>query len=469
MWLAVGCLGILLSAWPASAQMTGVQKLLAAQTEFRVCAAPDDLPFSNRERQGFDNRIAQLLADAQGKKLSYTWWTAPRGMVSQTLNRWDCDVVMGVPADYELTSNTDPYYCSTYVEVTAASRPAPPLFAGASAERVGVLVSTPPLDLMLRHHVMPRVYLPAQDQGSNAGQIVRDVAAGRLDVGLVWGPVGGFFAARESTALNVTRMPRSTGSARLAFPISIGVRHGDHERLVQLNRLIHTRTDQIKAILRSYGVPLVENSGECIPRRSQNLTAFPEGPAAPMSAATYLRVSDSTHGPSVFDASSPRGGTFFVAAGAPNQSDRPAPAVDPQPTGNSAQNSCNGIKTLADVAKLDGAAESSKPYTVRGGKVDNDTYVGWTRFAVFCERCHGPGGGGSALAPDLAAAVKGLNRRQFETIVRCGVTGNLGSGVMPAWGNNPNIMPYLDKLWDYLRARADGALGPGRPEPLQGN
>jgi mxaJ protein len=431
--LTLGCLGILVTAWPASAQSTGVQKLLAAQTEFRVCAAPDNLPFTNRAGQGFDNRIAQLLADAQGKKLSYTWWTAPRGLVSQTLDRWDCDMVLGVPADYELTSNTDPYYCSTYVEVTGASRPIRPLFAGASAGRVGVLVSTPPLDLMLRHHLMPRVYLPAQDQGSNAGQIVRDVAAGRLDVGLVWGPVGGFFAARQSTALNVTRMTRSMDSERLAFPISIGVRHGDHERLVRLNRLIHTRADQIKAILRSYGVPLVEHSSECVPRRAQNLTAFSGGPAAPMSAANYLRVSD------------------------------------PESTGNSAQNLCNGVKTLSDVAKLDGAPETSKPYTVRGGKIDNDTYVGWTRFAVFCERCHGPGGGGSALAPDLATAVKGLNKRQFETIVRCGVTGNLGSGVMPAWGSNPNIMPYLDKLWDYLRARADGALGPGRPEPLSGN
>jgi mono/diheme cytochrome c family protein len=98
--------------------------------------------------------------------------------------------------------------------------------------------------------------------------------------------------------------------------------------------------------------------------------------------------------------------------------------------------------------------------------VDATTYTGWLRYSAFCQTCHGTGGVGSAIAPDLTQAMKSLNKRQFETIVSCGLKGNLGIGVMPAWGDNPNIRPYIDKLWAYLRARADGALGPGRPQKI---
>ena len=90
---------------------------------------------------------------------------------------------------------------------------------------------------------------------------------------------------------------------------------------------------------------------------------------------------------------------------------------------------------------------------MQDGKADAKTYSGWVRFAAFCQVCHGVGGVGSAIAPDLAEAVKHLNHKQFETIVSCGLKGNLGTGVMPAWGSNPNIKPYLDDLWAYLRAR----------------
>ena len=85
-----------------------------------------------------------------------------------------------------------------------------------------------------------------------------------------------------------------------------------------------------------------------------------------------------------------------------------------------------------------------RPYVVQGNKLGPKAYEGWVRFSAFCERCHGPGGIGSAQAPDLTAAVKGLTKPQFEHIVRCGLTGNIGLGVMPPWGDDPNIAPYLD-------------------------
>ena len=128
---------------------------------------------------------------------------------------------------------------------------------------------------------------------------------------------------------------------------------------------------------------------------------------------------------------------------------------------------CNGTETMQDIQKLAGGSSApGAAYTVQGGNVDAKTYTGWLRYSAFCQVCHGTGGVGSAIAPDLAQALKSLNERQFETIVSCGLKGNLGTGVMPAWKDNPNISPYIENLWAYLSARADGALGPGRPQKL---
>jgi len=122
---------------------------------------------------------------------------------------------------------------------------------------------------------------------------------------------------------------------------------------------------------------------------------------------------------------------------------------------------------MQDIQKIAGGSSApGTAYTVQGGSVDAKTYTGWLRYSAFCQACHGTGGVGSAIAPDLAQALKSLNERQFETIVSCGLKGNLGTGVMPAWKDNPNISPYIENLWAYLSARANGALGPGRPQKL---
>jgi mono/diheme cytochrome c family protein len=120
------------------------------------------------------------------------------------------------------------------------------------------------------------------------------------------------------------------------------------------------------------------------------------------------------------------------------------------------------------------ATNCSKRITVILRRIDSiradlpqaEIYTGWLRYSAFCQTCHGTGGVGSAIAPDLAQALKSLDMRQFETIVSCDLKGNLGTGVMPTWGGDPNIRPYIENLWTYLSARADGALGPGRPQKL---
>ena len=156
--------------------MDGVEKLKAAQSQFRVCAGPQNLPFTNTAGNGFDNKIAELIAQAENKPLTYYWSPLQRGFVSQTLGLWNCDVVLSVPAGYELTETTKPYYCSSYVKVVP-TYPTPE----AIGKPVGVVMSTPPLDILLRHHAEPIVYWPNDpDSTDYYRKILPDLLSGRI-------------------------------------------------------------------------------------------------------------------------------------------------------------------------------------------------------------------------------------------------------------------------------------------------
>lgn len=435
-------LGWLALAGPARSEMGGVEKLKAAQSEFRVCAAPDNLPFTNQAGEGFDNKIAELLAKADDKPLTYFWWPARRGFINHSLGRWNCDVVLGVPAGYELTATTKPYYCSTYVEVRLAN-PGPET----AGKPVGVVVSTPPLDLLLRHGSHPIVYIPTDpDSTEYSGRLLPDLLSGRLSAAYVWGPIAGYFAREAPGKITISPLNIAAGDQdiRFTFPMAVGVRHGDRARLATLNSELAANESRIREILVNAGVPLIDNSAQCMPPQREASSA-PRSPAQvdaadsgaiPAQASKLIRVAD-------------------------------APAAQaPQTEGGKI--TCNGPLTMDEVTKLGGGAPSANqhPYTVKDGKVDDTTYNGWIRFSVSCQQCHGPGGIGSAIAPDLAQALKSLDKKQFEAILTCGLKGNLGIGVMPAWEGNPNVMPYLNDIWAYLKARSDGALAAGRPEKL---
>jgi mxaJ protein len=442
--MAAGFIGPLAAA---HAEMTGQEKIEASKTEFRVCADPDNLPFSNRAGEGFENKIAELLARSAAQPLVYYWWPARRGFINKTLNAWQCDVVIGVPNGYELTRTTQPYYCSRYVMVQRRSERLSPLLLddpGTRVLRIGVAEHTPPLDLALRHNLDPVVYFPDDDSISDfSRRIVSDVAAGKLDVGLVWGPIGGYFARLQSVPLETAVFEDAEDpNVRLTFPVSFGVRRSDKARAEQLQKLAHDHADEIATVLRENGVPLVDPA-ECMSPHQHTSNEL----TSPVQLVAAVSRPAETVSPSI---------------------EKVAEQLDPPQPSDSEKIHCNGTETMADIQKIPGGPPAEgHPYTVvDGNKVDAKTYSGWVRFAAFCQVCHGTGGVGSAIAPDLAQVLKGLDKRQFETVVSCGLKGNLGTGVMPAWGDNPNIVPYLDNLWAYLSARVDGALGPGRPEKI---
>lgn len=240
-----------------------------AQTPLRVCADPNNLPFSNEAGEGFENRIAELLARELGRTVEYTWWAQRRGFIRNTLNAGLCDVVIGVPAGYDLTLTTRPYYRSTYAFVWRAERPLgirsfddPRL----RSIRVGVPVvgddyaATPPATALARRGIVENVvgYSVYGDyrEPNPPARLVDAVARGDIDVAIAWGPLAGYFAPKSRVPLEVTPLsPEIEPGVRMAFGIAIGVRRADRALRDSLDAILVRRRAEIEAILERYGVP----------------------------------------------------------------------------------------------------------------------------------------------------------------------------------------------------------------------
>jgi mxaJ protein len=244
----------------------------SAAGPLRVCADPNNLPFSNARQEGFENRLADMLARDLHTTVQYHWWPQRRGFLRNTLNAERCDVVMGVPAGMERLATTSSYYRSTYVFVTRRARHLelrslddPRL----RRLRIGVPLigddgaNAPPAHALARRGIVSNVVgysvLGDYRQPNPPAALVDAVARGDVDVATVWGPVAGYFASRASTPLEVR--PISAGGAPgqlpIIFAISMGVRRADRDRLAVLNAFIARRHTAIDAILSDYHVPRV--------------------------------------------------------------------------------------------------------------------------------------------------------------------------------------------------------------------
>lgn len=239
--------------------------------ELRVCSDPNNLPFSNERREGFENRIAELVARDLGMKLSYYWFAQRRGFVRNTLNANKCDVIIGVPSSFDLALVTRPYYRSTYVFVTRPGLHIESLDDPRLRKlRVGVQMigddyaSSPPAHALANRGITRNVvgYSVYGDYSkpSPARRIVDAVAKGEVDVSAVWGPQAGYFIRRSSVPLTVTPVSPQIDLPFLpfVFDISMAVRRGDTKLKERLDAVIEKRRDAIDKILREYGVPRVD-------------------------------------------------------------------------------------------------------------------------------------------------------------------------------------------------------------------
>lgn len=237
----------------------------AQARELRVCADPDNLPYSHRDGSGFENRIAELVARDLHAQVSYFWLPQTRGFVRKTLGAGECDLFIGVPAGFERVLATRPYYRSTYVAVTRADGE-PFAFTGAwlRTRRVGVqlvgndLAATPPGHALARAGATDNVAgFPLYGKGPAARRMVDELAAGRLDAVLVWGPQGGYFARHAAVPLTVAPLAAPAGlPVPFEFAIAMGVRKGDTALRDELDDVLARHRDEIGAILAEYGVPV---------------------------------------------------------------------------------------------------------------------------------------------------------------------------------------------------------------------
>lgn len=239
----------------------------------RVCADPGNMPLSNNKGEGFQNKVAEVLAKGMGTPLEYYWYPYyGRGLVRSTLNAGHCDVLMDVPSDFEMASTTKPYFKSTFVlvhrndrEYKIESLDEPIL----KTLNIGVFQSSPAREALRSHGVLEKtkVQYVFFDSYSNTkdypGKQVEQVIDGSLDAAETWGPIGGYYATKKKAPLTLLPMNRLDDGIPLEFKMSLGVRRADKELKQRLDRTLDAHRDEIKAILADYGVPLVQ-CADCV-------------------------------------------------------------------------------------------------------------------------------------------------------------------------------------------------------------
>ncbi len=261
----------------AAAQGTGEQMILLSpdsmwkqKHNLRVCADPQNMPFSNRKREGFDNKIADVIARELGDSVSYAWWPSRRGYLRNTLSAGTCDLVIGVPVGFDPVATSKPYYRSTYYIVSRADKKLGITSlddARLKKLRVGVnlldgdYTNTPPAHALSAHGItgtgvvgFPGFY----DEEHQPGEIVDSLAKGYINVALVWGPIAGWFAKKSGVPMSMTALPDSdSADLPFAYSVAIGTRRSDRELRTLIDDILVRKKPEIDKILMEYNVPTV--------------------------------------------------------------------------------------------------------------------------------------------------------------------------------------------------------------------
>ena len=234
----------------------------------RVCADPSNLPFTDQNGKGYENKLAELIAAKTGRKsVSYTWFPMVTGFVRKTLRANRCDIIIGYAQGDELVQNTNAYYRSAYVLLYKKDGP----LAGVETiedpklvgKRIGVVQSTPPASNMAKADLMKnaKVYDLMRDTRfthSPAELMIKDIQSGEIDAAVVWGPMGGYFAKEMNADVAVVPLTKEKTGSRMAYRITMGVRPSDQEWKRTLNNVIRDNQAEINRILLDYGVPIID-------------------------------------------------------------------------------------------------------------------------------------------------------------------------------------------------------------------
>jgi quinoprotein dehydrogenase-associated probable ABC transporter substrate-binding protein len=238
----------------------------------RVCADPNNLPFSNEKGEGFENRIAELLAEKLHKTLAYAWYPQATGFVRNTLGAHRCDLIPGFPQGDELVQSTNPYYRTAYALVIKPNSGLDDLDTLSDPrlkdKRVGIVAGTPPATyiaaagLMRKAKPYPLVVDTRVDSAALA--MMRDLASGEIDIGVLWGPMAGYYAKQADPPMRVKLLLKESGGPPLVFRIGMGVRPTDQNWKRLLNRLIVENRAELNRLLIGSGVPLLDENDQLI-------------------------------------------------------------------------------------------------------------------------------------------------------------------------------------------------------------
>lgn len=266
-------LALALLLFPAGARDAFSQQLpdLVTPDVLRVCGDPGNMPFSERKEDGFENRIAGIIADELKVKVRYYWLTQGPGFVRNTLGTGLCDLIMGSALGNDLVQNTNPYYRSIYVLVTrkgefdGIAKLDDPRLKGRS---IGVIAGTPPVNRMGELGMIDkmRAYAPYQLDASRknqtvAAEIMSDLVAKSIDAAILWGPAAGWLAKQSGVAMDVVPLLQEPDRPPMSYRIAMGVRLGENEWKRSLNTILRKRRADIEKVLRDYDVPLLEEEG----------------------------------------------------------------------------------------------------------------------------------------------------------------------------------------------------------------
>lgn len=265
---AIAALGVATwAAVPAAAQTSD----LVNRATLRVCADPADMPLSNEAGEGFENKIAELLAKDLGVPLVYTWFPQATGFYRMTLGLKRCDVVLGVPSGADPYLNTNAYFRSTSLLIVKKGGPldgvdtlGDPKLKNA---KVGVIAGSPTASYLVQYGLMGKAkpYPLTVDRryDSPAEAMIKDVESGAIDAGVLWGPIGGYFAAKLPD-LSATPLLKERGGPPMAYRLTFGIRPGEENWKHRLNDFIRKNQSEINKILASFHVPLLDEQDNLI-------------------------------------------------------------------------------------------------------------------------------------------------------------------------------------------------------------
>jgi mxaJ protein len=236
-------------------------------TALRVCGDPDNLPFSNEKREGFENKIADVIARDLGLTVSYFWWPHQRGLVRNTLRAGTCDVLISIPKGYDLVTWTKPYYRSSYViaQLKNTGHPVTSLDDPALKRlKIGAYLGTPPYDALAERGLSGSLALytlffdpRVTDHARRPVKLLEDVIAGEIDVAMAWGPMAGYFLKTAAvTSVDLVPVPDDP-KIPMSFEYSMGVAKGNQPLKTRLEEAIDRHRDELTRILNEYGVPLL--------------------------------------------------------------------------------------------------------------------------------------------------------------------------------------------------------------------